>query len=261
MGTTPFMWNTRTMESLSSADIARFAWMRLHRIGPKTILKSFDDEWPDSVDSETLLAHYARSFNYADRQLALEEAYKIVRDSHNIGIRILSFADHEYPGPLKDIPDPPPFLHILGELPSSWSHAVAVVGTREPTSESIEATQATVDAFGSASDSSVIVSGLALGIDSVAHNQALTSKVVTVAVLANGLDTVYPRDNGDLARRIVDRGGCLISETPLGVGVSRYGLVARDRLQSGLSRATFVMQSGIDGGSMHPAFFTLQQNR
>jgi DNA processing protein len=106
-----------------------------------------------------------------------------------------------------------------------------------------------------------IVSGLAMGVDTLCHEAALEVGGHTVAVLANGLDTVYPRQNTALAERILAAGGALLSEQPLGTAAIPRNLVARDRLQSGMSAATVVMQTDLTGGSMHTVRYTLLQSR
>lgn len=106
-----------------------------------------------------------------------------------------------------------------------------------------------------------IVSGLALGIDSVAHAATLGKKGRAIAVLAGGLDNVYPKENTRLAEEILASGGALVSEQPFGVPAIPRNLIQRDRLQSGLSVGTFVMQTDVKGGSMHTVRYTLQQER
>jgi DNA processing protein len=106
-----------------------------------------------------------------------------------------------------------------------------------------------------------IVSGLAIGVDTEAHRQAIAAQGHTVAILANGLDKVYPRENKSLAEEILANGGALVSEQPFGMAATPTNLVQRDRLQSGMSVATIVMQTDIEGGSMHTARFTLTQRR
>jgi DNA protecting protein DprA len=145
-------------------------------------------------------------------------------------------------------------------MPREWTNAVAVVGTREPSDYALSMTCRVVDSL-AARPETIVVSGLALGIDSMAHERSLHRNLRTAAVLANGLDTVYPKKNTALAEKILAEGGCLLSETPTGYGVTKFNLALRDRLQSGLSQATLVMQSSITGGTMHTALFTLEQGR
>ncbi len=115
---------------------------------------------------------------------------------------------------------------------------MACIGTREPTSFGIQETQSLVKIL--VEDDWSIVSGLALGIDTAAHRQALESNGHTVAVLGIGLDTISPRENDALARQILDKGGALISEQQFGISAIGGNLINRNRLQCGMSAGTFV---------------------
>ncbi|HEV3158210.1 MAG TPA: DNA-processing protein DprA [Candidatus Baltobacteraceae bacterium] len=246
---------------LKPAEIALLAWSQMDGIGPRTIYRVLAaDEWMDEADPQPLLQKFAAGRPETERNDALEAAKRICEQSNREGINILTMRDLRYPQPLRNIVDPPPFLYFRGTLPDDWANAVAVVGTREPDDKTTRATMKVVDSL-TRRRSTIIVSGLALGTDTIAHAVSLECGLRTVAVLGNGLDTVYPKANAELAQRIVDAGGCLLSESPIGCEVSKFSLVARDRLQSGLSTATFLMQSSLDGGSMHTALSTLTQKR
>lgn len=106
-----------------------------------------------------------------------------------------------------------------------------------------------------------IVSGLALGCDTSAHLGALKAGGKTLAFMGNGLDSVYPKQNEQLAEDIIARGGLLMSEHKAGIPSTPYNLVARDRLQAGISLATIVIQTGIQGGTMHAANATLNSSK
>ncbi len=162
-----------------------------------------------------------------------------------------------YPPLLRVIPDPPGTLYVRGAL--SPRPYVACVGTREPSPFGVEVTRRLVTAL--VARGYGIVSGLALGVDTVAHRAALAAGGHTVAVLAHGLDTVYPGVNRDLAEEILAAGGALVSEQPERTSPSPRTFVQRNRIQSGLSLATIVMQTDLAGGSMHTARFALVQDR
>ena len=191
---------------------------------------------------------------------AIESTTRIVEGSAKARIMILPFDDPLYPEPLRSIPGPPLFLFTRGQVPTDWNGAVAIIGTRSPDVEALDYTKLLVRTLAQISPR-IIVSGLAVGIDSEAHRAALNAGAPTVAVLGNGLDTIYPKSNMRLAELILDQGGCLVSEVPIGTGVRRKALVARDRLQTGLSVATLLIQSSLLGGSMHAARFALMQER
>lgn len=139
--------------------------------------------------------------------------------------------------------------------------AIAVIGTREATPEGISGGTYIAGEF--AKQGLNIVSGLAIGCDTCGHRGALNVGGKTTAFLANGLnhDSIYPSENQELAEEIVNKGGLLLSEYSIGQTVNRYSLVARDRLQAGLSLATLVIQTGIKGGTMHAATTTLKAGK
>lgn len=157
------------------------------------------------------------------------------------GIALIAIGDPDYPEGLSALRTPPPLLYVRGELAARDAHAVAVVGSREPTAEG-EAVAERL-AGGLAERGFTIVSGLARGIDTAGHRGALAAAGGrTVAVLGCGLRRVYPPENVALAEEIARR-GCLVAEVPPEREVSRGLLLARDRIQAALSRAVIVVQA------------------
>lgn len=189
---------------------------------------------------------------------AVAHAEAMLATAASLGVRVVPVTEADYPELLRAIPDRPPVLFVRGVLPTS-RRVVACIGTREPSRFGTEVARRLTGLVAEKGYS--VVSGLALGVDTLAHEAALDARGHTVAVLANGLETVYPRKNARLAERILDAGGALVSEQPFGTPAIPRNLVARDRLQSGLSLATFVMQTDVVGGSMHTVRFTLMQRR
>ena len=185
-------------------------------------------------------------------------ASTILAEAERRGVRVLTAADADYPLMLREVHDRPPVLYARGCLRSD-RRAVACIGTREPSRFGEEVTRRITSMLAERGWS--IVSGLAIGVDSLSHRAALDAKAHTVAVLANGLDTVYPKKNQPLADEILASGGAWVSEQPFGTAAIPRNLVQRDRLQSGMSVATIVMQTDIAGGSMHTVRFTLMQGR
>ncbi|MBA1143849.1 DNA-processing protein DprA [Mesorhizobium neociceri] len=186
-----------------------------------------------------------------------EKAQRVLDEAERRGVRVLSVFDTDYPEALRSLSDRPPILFVKGKLPPRRS--VACIGTREPSEFGEIVSDRIVEILISANWA--IVSGLAIGVDTLSHQAALHHGGRTIAVMAGGLDAIYPRQNAKLADEILDKDGALISEQPFGVPPSPRNLVQRDRLQSGLSVATFVMQTDIKGGSMHTVRYTIQQNR
>lgn len=184
---------------------------------------------------------------------------KILEECARCEIQILSLIDDAYPCRLKSIADAPPVLFVKGRVEALSSIGVAVVGTREASPPGRRAAHMVAEHFAKAGVT--VVSGLALGIDTAAHEGALAGKGPTVAVLAHGLDTVAPTSNKKLATAIVDGGGALISEHPPGVPPRPPEFARRNRIQSGMSVASVVVESGSTGGAMIQAGFTKQQGR
>jgi peptide-methionine (S)-S-oxide reductase len=175
-------------------------------------------------------------------------------------IEILERGGACFPESLKKIPDPPDRLYCLGNVDCLFeTRSVAVVGTRKPT----VAGKRIAENFGRqlAKRGWVVVSGLALGCDTAAHEGCLEGGGRTVAVLPGGIRNVYPSENQKLAERIVRSGGCLVSEYPPEARPEPYRFIERDRLQSGLSLGTVVVETDLEGGAMHTARFCLAQKR
>lgn len=189
---------------------------------------------------------------------AFAHAQRVTDAAEGHGVALCSAFEESYPEWLREVSDRPPVLFVKGKLPRGRRY-VASIGTREPSRFGEEVTQRVVSVL--AAQQSSIVSGLALGVDTLSHRAALDAGAHTVAVLANGLETVYPKKNSHLAQEILDRGGALVSEQPFGAPAIPRNLVQRDRIQSGMSAGTIVMQTDIIGGSMHTVRFTLRQRR
>ena len=207
-----------------------------------------------------MVGKLAASNNWDERiwETAYSSANRIIEEARRKSVRVLVATDEEYPSWLREIPNRPPVIYVKGVLRPGRRY-VACIGTREPTHFGDQVTRRIVSLLAERGWS--IVSGLAFGVDTVAHQSALEAKGHTVAVLANGLDTVYPKTNTDLANQILDCGGAWLSEQPFGRPAIARNLISRDRLQSGMSAGTIVMQTGLWGGSMHTARFTLLQGR
>lgn len=187
------------------------------------------------------------------------KAHEILELSQQNNIQIISRESPHYPKYLLRIPDPPALLHVKGNIDALNKDCIAIVGTREPTEYGIAAAKKLGELF--AKEGYVIVSGLAEGIDAAAHRGALDVNGITVAVLAHGLDTIYPSKNKELADAILKNNGALVSEYPWGTKANRSYFIARDRIQSGLSLGVFVVETGIKGGTMYTVEFCKKQNR
>ena len=168
-------------------------------------------------------------------------------------------SDHRYPTLLKEIPNPPKQLFCVGSLPPPDMMAIAIVGTRKATTQGkLFAKKLSYDL---ASRGIVVVSGLALGIDTAAHEGAVKAGGITFAVLANGLDTIYPSQNNTLADAIIREKGGIISEYPLHTPAFPNQFIARNRIISGLCTATIVIEAPERSGTLATARFALEQGR
>ncbi len=172
-------------------------------------------------------------------------------------MRTLTHSSPEYPDLLREISSPPKQLFVTGEL--SDRPAIAIVGSRRATDYGRAITYQL--AIELARAGLTIVSGLALGIDSVAHQAAVEAGGHTVAVMAGGLDEVYPSSNRSLAKAIQSSGGALVSEYAPGTPPFKQNFVARNRIIAGLSLATVVTEAPATSGALITANFALEQNR
>jgi len=160
---------------------------------------------------------------------------------------------------LDTLSHPPKQLFYLGTLPSVRMPSVAIVGTRKPTTYGREVTFNL--AYNLAKKGVVIVSGLAYGVDAIAHQAALEAGGTTIAVLANGLDDIYPKSHKALAEKIIAAGGAIISEYPEGTGAHKHHFLARNRIVSGLSDAVVVTEAAARSGTLSTVNHALDQNK
>ncbi|MBI9103248.1 MAG: DNA-protecting protein DprA [Spirochaetales bacterium] len=178
---------------------------------------------------------------------------------HASGIEYTLYTSPDYPPQLREIFDPPLIMYYRGTLPDYDKPMLGVVGTRYPTGRGRNEAFRTGLVMGSRGVA--VVSGLARGIDLAAHLGNISSGGRTVAVLAGGLDRVYPQMNEDTARRILKSGGCLLSEYPPGTLPRKYHFPARNRIVSGLSRSVVVIEAPAKSGALITADFAAEQGR
>ena len=189
----------------------------------------------------------------------LNKADKILADCQRLGLRILTIQDAEYPGRLQNIYDPPCLLYVKGRLPAiDEEAAVAVVGTRDCTPYGVACAEKL--GYGLSSGGAVVVSGLAKGIDAAASRGALRAGGVTVGVVGNGLDVHYPYESRYLYEDIA-AAGALLSEYPPGTEPAGSHFPARNRIISGLSLATLVVEAPERSGALITAETALEQGR
>lgn len=198
----------------------------------------------------------ARKIAQARSGFDVDALIQFCRDNE---IAVLSLRDSRYPERLRHIDNPPRILYVRGKLAEEDRYAIAIVGTRHATPYG--RTQATRLARELVDAGFTVVSGLALGIDGCAHRAAIDARGRTIAVLGGGVANIFPSEHVDLAGRIVAGSGALISEYHPLTSPLRGNFPARNRIISGLSLGTIVVESGVKSGSLITARFAAEQNR
>jgi DNA processing protein len=188
-------------------------------------------------------------------QLDLEREAERIAEA---GVRVITWEDHDYPGLLREIYDPPPVLYVRGTIEPEDAWAIAVVGTRRISAYGREVTHRLSTEI--AHSGLTIVSGLARGVDGVAHRAALEAGRRTIAVLGCGVDYIYPSEHRSLARDIMAH-GALVSEYPLGTQPEARNFPARNRIISGLSMGVLITQAGKGSGALITSDYAGEQGR
>lgn len=174
------------------------------------------------------------------------------------GIRILTWEDDEYPAHLKEVDQPPPVLYLRGEITTEDSWAVAIVGTRAVTAYGRQVTEEIASVL--CRNGVTIVSGLARGVDAVAHSAAIKAGGRTLAVLGSGVDKIYPPEHRGMAERIASQ-GAVISDYAPGTPPDSSNFPPRNRIISGLSMAVIVIEAAQTSGALITAAFAADQGR
>ncbi len=227
-----------------------------------SLLGKFDTakEVYDADDDQIASVVTSRSRDYESLTNKSLEQAELVLDfctSKNVGI--LTYADDRYPESLRDIPTPPVLLYYRGVLPDFSSlFTIAVVGTRRLTEYGKK--NAFTIAYDLARSGATIVSGMAIGIDAVAHAGALAAGKTTVAVIGSGIDVCYPKEHRPLAREIV-KTGCVFTEYPPGARPDGHNFPVRNRIISGLSKVVLVIEGKERSGALLTARHAKEQGR
>jgi DNA processing protein len=255
------------------------AWLRLvltPGVGPESarrLLAAFGEPQALFAQTETALCQVVSAKQAQALRLMPGGCADLTQDTldwlqaaNGPGRCVVTLGDTDYPAPLLDIPDPPLMLYALGQTAQlatlRTQQALAMVGSRNPTPQGAE--NARAFACSLAASGLTVVSGLALGVDGAAHEGALQGatkgQLATIAVVGTGLDRVYPRQHRDLAHRIAQN-GLILSEYPLGTPPLSPNFPRRNRLISGLSQATLVVEAALQSGSLITAKQALEQGR
>lgn len=246
------------MAGIALSDRQRLDWLRLIRsesIGPRSF-RSLTNRFGGAAAALDALPDLARQAGRRIRICPADEAEREFEGLSRLGGRFIALGEAGYPHPLQAIDSAPPLVAVLGRVETLQRPGVALVGSRNASAAGMKFTARLARDLGEADFT--VVSGLARGIDTAAHEASLETG--TVAVLAGGLDEIYPPQNIPLARRLLER-GALVSEMPLGWVARARDFPRRNRLVSGLSLGTVVVEAARRSGSLITARFANEQGR
>ena len=179
----------------------------------------------------------------------ISDAKLLLQRQEELGIHSIAYTNSDYPENFKRLDSPPLFFFYKGNQEALYMKGVAVIGTREVTPFTNEVGKHIGQYI--AKKGFTVISGLALGSDTAGHRGCLDVGGTTIAIVGTPLDKVYPKQNTNLQNEILENGGCIISEYPIGTPFMAQQLITRDRLQSGLANGLFVIATGETGGSWH----------
>lgn len=199
------------------------------------------------------------SLTQLTEQAERDKMHEMLLTMKRLDMGIVSYADPEYPDSLRNMQSPPALLFYRGDLDCLMGKCIAVVGSRNASPQGIDVTHKICREL--SASGVTIISGLAMGIDTAAHEGCLEGGSPTAAVLGCGIDVDYPIDNADLKEEIVQKGGILLSEYPPGCRANKFVFQTRNRIISGLGRALLMMESRIQSGSMLTVHHALNQGK
>ena len=256
-------------DALSLDELAYWvAFSRILGIGPvrfRLLLTFFSDDvaaaWKASSKELASAGLDQKVIDSFIKQRAGCNPQKELERLERLRVSVITIKDRDYPTLLKDLPNSPPVLYVAGTLKKEEDQfALAVVGTRKASTYGRQVTEQFAREL--AQGNVTVISGLAHGIDTIAHTATLDAGGRTLAVLASGLDIIYPPENLNLAKRIVESGqGALITEFPLGVKPDSRNFPARNRIISGLSLGVLVTEAPKQSGALITANFALEHGR
>lgn len=241
--------------------------LNLPKVGRKTILKFAAIlnavEHPEAIEDVAVYNLFRMKMfdvNELDFTNAKNKATQILEQAVESKITLLGYWNAKFPASLKSISDPPVLLYVAGSVDAlSSQKRVAIIGTREPSPYGLQLGQRLGEIL--AGEGFTVISGLAKGCDTAGHVGCLKALGRTVAVLAHGLDRIYPAENKDLAFNIIHNNGTLVTEYATGVKPFSTNFVERDRIQAGLSDAVIVIETDIKGGTMHTVKYAEEAGR
>ena len=232
-------------------------------IGSSTSIKILQSiEWKPNRYSDIEFKKFLKSSKFKkinEFEYYEKKALKKINELSDKGIHILNYFESDYPLFLKNIKNPPLNLYYKGNLNNFKKNNIAIIGSRKPSVLGSEKAFSTSSFL--AKNSYNIVSGLALGCDTEGHKGALSENGKTLAVLPGSIDEIYPSSNTNLAEEILKNDGCLISEYLPGTKIINSNFIQRDRLQSAFSEFIVIIETKIDGGTMHTYNYAKEQKK
>lgn len=213
--------------------------------------------WQKNFSAYRLADFLAADFSVNEFESKIDQTRHFLKN--NPAVNFVSIWDENYPEKLRSIAKPPWGIYYIGQLPSPTAKSLAVVGSRRPDRYGVKLITTVIENLHTRPLE--IISGLALGIDSLAHFYACEVKIKNFAVLGNGLDRIYPESHTDLARKILALGGGLISEYPPFSKPVQFHFPKRNRIIAALAEVVWVVQATYKSGSKHTVDHALEQNK
>lgn len=214
-----------------------------------------EEVWANRTDLATTLADYPNRLaeDMADWDEAMQAAEREVRFADDNGIDILTPQDSHYPTRLLRCPDAPTVIYCIGQADLNARHIVSVIGTRQITDYGRDITAQFIEDLARLCPDTLIISGLAYGVDINAHRAAIEHNLPTAAVLGNGLNTIYPAHHRGDAKRIIEQDGALLTEFMSTTPISPENFLRRNRIVAGMADATVLVESAEKGGGLATA--------
>lgn len=244
------------------------AWLIYGQLQPETLVNVLDEFGSAEAiydrflkDGGACLKPYVQEqlFEMLTAQSKPDAMHRMMVTMAKLGAGVVAISDYRYPDALRDLPDPPGLLFYQGDLDCLMGKCITMVGSRSASPASLAATEQIAREL--SRSGATVVSGLAPGIDTASHEGCLAGGSPTCAVLACGLDVEYPSGSRQLRKRILDRGGVILTEYPLGCPALNWHFPVRNRILSGLSKAVVLMEARIRSGSMTTVQHALTQGR
>lgn len=204
---------------------------------------------------------YGAFFSREQKDKAIIDSRTETEYARRYGIRIYTYRSPGYPERLSITPDAPLVIYVMGTINMNHGHWISIVGTRRCTSYGGNKCASIIADLAETTEHLTVVSGLASGIDTCAHENALKHHIPTVAVVGHGLGMIYPACNRPLAKQIIDEGGAIISEYPFSRHPDKHTFLERNRIIAGLSDMTLLIESDIRGGAMSTARLAFDYDR